>query len=164
MTRLRHTEHQAIISDGLNAVAFSYTSDGDVRLERKASMLVSGDPDLAIVSGEKTITELGEWLYTLPPKGSEIDGRGATLETKTKKGSRFAAVSVLSPLDAEQTELDERVFSEGLLPVHGRSALMAQHRVGELALFFVDRYYPIPVSTINQLGEWILEGQDSLVK
>ena len=189
--RLRVSDEKAQISDGNDVVTFGYATPGDIVISRRESVIDPGIPGILIVNGNDNIGELGTWMTSLKVKGPGIDVSGANFSTLNETESRVAAITVLSPHDKEitalldysqiivdalsevldtsedttrRTRLDERVFLTRLLQPIGRSALLAQHRAGELAIFTENHYSPIPVDMINSLGEWILEGKGLLVK
>ncbi|HEY4963855.1 MAG TPA: hypothetical protein VIH90_04130 [Candidatus Saccharimonadales bacterium] len=189
--RFRTSEGQAQLMDELDVVTFRYGMEGDVRISKRASEIDPGVTSVISVYGDDNITRLGEWMSELPIVGTGMDGDAANLSTKNEESVRLAAVSVLSPHDAEttqiidtadmvlgiaetvlghanprqpRTDLDERFFNAGLLHPTMRSALLAKHRAEELTLFTARGYYGIPVPTINRLGRWLLEGKQTLVK
>jgi hypothetical protein len=183
MQRIRTSEEQAQLTDGLDIVTFNNYGDY-MRVDRKSSAIDPGDPSVITVQGD-AIGDLGEWLarFEQPSETDERD-HGANFRANNENMLRQAAITVpegvtevdqyLDGIDTAsrllgvgsetpRTALDERVFHAGLLESTGRSALFASHKAGEL-LLYPDARYRIPAHTAKQLGEWVLEGKQTLIK
>jgi hypothetical protein len=190
--RIQVNDDSAVIAEGPNRVYFNFDIDGDIYVQRPDSFLEPGyRPEMIVVSGVDNINDLGTWMAHLQPHGPGHKVDESIFSVSNKTDVRLAAISVSSEffkrqeqkedeiIEAvieidkgnialrgmnRQTPFDKRVREAGLAQANGRSALMAQHKAGELVIYPSHRFSPIPVNMINRLGEWIIEGKTSLIK